>query len=89
MKTLCQNLETIKFILNIVNKELIINPDWDEDSIMRIFELISNHLKWGVPNLPKINRRIDGMKHKCSLKKVKEKGINNFIKEKNIFYIIF
>ena len=71
--------------LNIVNKELIINPDWDEDSIMRIFELISNHLKWRVPNLPKINRRIDGMKHKCSLKKVKEKGINNFIKEKNIF----
>jgi len=71
--------------LNIVNKELIINPDWDEDSIMRIFELISNHLKWRVPNLPKINHRIDGMKHKCSLKKVKEKGINNFIKEKNIF----
>ena len=71
--------------LNIVNKELIINPDWDEDSIMRIFELIANHLKWRVPNLPKINRRIDGMKHKCSLKRVKEKGINNFIKEKNIF----
>ena len=71
--------------LNIINKELIINPDWDQDAIMTIFELISNHLNWNIPTLPQITKRIDGVKYKCSLKEVKEKGINNFIKEKHIF----
>ena len=27
--------------LNITNKELIINPDWDEDSMMCLFELMA------------------------------------------------
>tara|TARA_Y100001936_G_C15935771_1_gene591923 strand:+ start:31 stop:966 length:936 start_codon:yes stop_codon:yes gene_type:complete len=71
--------------LNIVNKELIINPDWDQDSIMILFELISNHLNWNVPKLPKIIKRIDGEKNKCALKEVKAKGIDHFIKNKNIF----
>ena len=47
--------------LNIVNKELIVNPDWDEDSIMSIFQLISNHLCWDTPQLPHIIKRIDGI----------------------------
>jgi len=31
--------------LNIINKELIINPDWDEDSIMCLFQLPQISLK--------------------------------------------
>ncbi len=58
--------------LNIINKELIINPDWDEDSIMCLFQLISNHLNWNTPDIPKIIKRIDGLKSKCLLSKVKQ-----------------
>ena len=71
--------------LNIANKELIINPDWDEDSIMNIFELISNHLSWDKPILPSIIKRIDGVKNKCLLSQVKEIGLDTMISKKHIF----
>jgi len=71
--------------LNITNKELTINPDWDEDAIQNIFELITNHLSWSTPKLPRIYRRIDGSKNKCLLSEVKNRGLNQFIKEKHIF----
>ena len=71
--------------LNIKNKELIINPDWDEDAIQNIFKLISNHLSWTPPNLPKIIKRIDGDKYKCGLSKVKKNGLDKFIREHSIF----
>ena len=71
--------------LSIINKELIINPDWDEDSIMNIFELVSNHLSWNKPTLPSIIKRIDGVKNKCPLSKVKEIGLDKMITKKHIF----
>jgi len=71
--------------LNIINKELIINPDWDEDSIMCLFQLISNHLNWNTPDIPKIIKRIDGLKSKCLLSKVKQIGLDQMINNKHVF----
>jgi len=71
--------------LNIINKELIFNPDWDEDSIMELFQLVSNHISWEAPTLPHIIKRIDGIKQKCLLSEVKKTGLNQFIQNKNVF----
>jgi hypothetical protein len=71
--------------LNISNKEVIINPDWDEDSIQKIFQLITNHLSWVTPELPQIIQRIDGTKKKCLLSEVKKTGLDKFIEQNNIF----
>ena len=71
--------------LNINNKEVIINPDWDEDSIQKIFQLITNHLLWVTPKLPQIIQRIDGIKKKCLLSEVKKTGLDKFIEQNNIF----
>ena len=71
--------------LNIKNREFGVNPDWDEDLILNFFQLISKHLLWSNPTLPKIIKRIDGIKEKCLLSDVKKIGLNNFINQKNIF----
>jgi len=71
--------------LNIKSRESKFNPDWDEDSIMNIFELVSNHLSWNKPTLPAIIKRIDGVKNKCSLSQVKEIGLDKMISKKHIF----
>jgi hypothetical protein len=47
--------------------------------------LIGKHLLWSNPTLPKIIKRIDGIKEKCLLSDVKKIGLNNFINQKNIF----
>ena len=75
---------TSKF-LNIRNKELLINPDWDEDVILRVFKIFSTHLSWNGPPLPHIIKRIDGVKSKCALSEVKSIGLNKFINMHNIF----
>ena len=75
---------TSKF-LGIRNKELLINPDWDEDIIQKIFKIISTHLSWTSPPLPHIIKRIDGIKSKCNLSDVKNIGLNKFINQNNIF----
>ena len=75
---------TSKF-LNIRSKELLINPDWDEDTIQKIFQIISTHLLWTPPKLPSILKRIDGLKSKCALSDVKSVGLDQFINKHNIF----
>ncbi len=71
--------------LNIKNREFLVNPDWDEDLILNFFQLIGKHLLWSNPKLPKIIKRIDGIKKKCLLSDVKKIGLNNFINKKYIF----
>ena len=71
--------------LNIKNREFLINPDWDEDLILNFFQLIGKHLLWSNPKLPKIIKRVDGIKKKCLLSDVKKIGLNNFIDKKYIF----
>ena len=71
--------------LNIKNREFIINPDWDEDLIQLFFQMISQHLDWSAPSLPKILKRIDGVKDKCNLSLVKKIGLNEMINKHNIF----
>ena len=71
--------------LNIKNREFIVNLDWDEDLILNFFQLISNHLYWSSPKLPKLSKRIDGIKTKCALSDVKKIGLNAMINKHNIF----
>ena len=71
--------------LNIKNREFLINPDWDEDLIQLFFQMISQHLDWSGPSLPKIIKRIDGVKDKCNLSLVKKIGLNEMINKHNIF----
>jgi len=42
-------------------------------------------LLWSNPKLPKIIKRVDGIKKKCLLSDVKKIGLNNFIDQKHIF----
>jgi len=61
------------------------NPDWDEDVILALFQLIGNHLKWTPPTLPKISKRIDGIRNKVPLVEVKSVGLNEFIRTRKVF----
>jgi len=71
--------------LNIKSRQFQFNPDWDEDIILNLFRLFGNKLKWTPPTLPQISHRIDGIRQKIALSKVKEKGIANFLRDNNIF----
>jgi len=72
-------------ILNIRSREIVFNPDWDEDIILKLSELISNTLLWTPPSLPMIIKRIDGEKYKISVSDVKKIGLDDIIKKKKIF----
>ena len=79
----------LKLLKKNLNWKLIFNPDWDEDSIMELFQLVSNHISWEAPTLPHIIKRIDGIKQKCLLSEVKKTGLNQFIQNKNVNFIPF
>ena len=70
---------------NILSKQLDLNPDWDEDIILNLFDYFAQQFEWTPPILPKITNRIDGIKDKIELSKIKAKGINQFIKKHKIF----
>ena len=70
---------------NVLSKQLSINPDWDEDIILNLFKYFAEHLEWSPPELPNISERIDGTKDTIELNKIKEHGINQFIKDKKVF----
>jgi len=71
--------------LGIKSREYKLNPDWDEDVILNLFDIIGKNLLWTPPQLPVSLKKINGMKHLISIEKVKKIGINNFIKDKKIF----
>ena len=71
--------------INLQSRELIINPDWDEDIISNLFSLFSQSLQWTSPKLPCISNRVDGQKKKVSLKEVKKIGLENFIDKNKVF----
>ena len=60
---------------NILSKQLDINPDWDEDIILNLFDYFAQQFEWTPPILPKITNRIDGTKDKTELTKIKDKGM--------------
>ncbi len=71
--------------ISLQSRELIINPDWDEDIISNLFFLFSQSLQWTSPKLPCISNRVDGQKKKVSLKEVKKIGLENFIDKNKVF----
>ena len=70
---------------NVKSKQLWINPDWDEDLILNLSHYFAETLEWTPFELPKIYKRIDGNKKKINLNKVKEMGLNKFVKKNKIF----
>ncbi len=70
---------------NITSKQLWFNPDWDEDIILNLCDYFAQTLDWEPPKLPSIDNRIDGIKNKIALSKVKSQGISHFINSNNVF----
>ena len=70
---------------NIISKQLWLNPDWEENIILNLFDYFGKVFEWTPPRLPIIDHRIDGVKDKIELIKIKEKGINHFIKKNKVF----
>ena len=71
--------------LGIQSRECILNPDWDEDIMLNLFELFGQSLSWNPPKLPQIISKIKGKKYSIALSDVKKIGLNKLIKEKKIF----
>ena len=71
--------------LNIQSRECKINPDWDSDIILKLFNLFSENLGWTSPNIPLITKKIMGTQFKSDLQKLKKIGVNNFIEKKKVF----
>ena len=71
--------------LNIRSRESEINPDWDADIILKLFNVFAKCIGWTPPRLPIITQRIDGIKKKIPLSDVLDMGINNFIQKYKVF----
>ena len=71
--------------LNFRSRELKLNPDWDEDVIINLFNLFATHLNWTPPKLPSIYERVDGKKRKINIRDVKKVGLSTFLKNNKVF----
>tara|TARA_B100001123_G_C15198107_1_gene982172 strand:- start:447 stop:1373 length:927 start_codon:yes stop_codon:yes gene_type:complete len=71
--------------LGFRSRELKVNPDWDEDIIYNLFDLFATNLDWTPPKLPDIKYRVDGLKSKIELRKIKEIGLNTFLRKNKVF----
>ena len=75
--------------LNIRSRKSDINPDWDYDIILKLFNIFAKSVGWTPPRLPIITQRIDGDKNKIDLQKVIDMGLNNFIQKYKVFSYAF
>ena len=73
--------------MNIQSKQLQINPDWDEDIVLNLFDLFGNQMGWTPPQLPKITKCIKGVRKKISLHDVKKLGLSQFLIDNSVFSI--
>ena len=71
--------------LGIKSREYKLNPDWDEDVILNLFDIIGQNLLWTPPKLPLSLKKIQGSKHLISIDEIKKIGLEQFIKNKKIF----
>jgi len=71
--------------LNIQSKQFQFNPDWDEDVILNLFDLLGNELGWTPPKLPNISKCFQGVREKKSINEVREYGLSKFLLDKSIF----
>ena len=71
--------------LNIKSKQFQFNPDWDEDIILNLFDLLGNELEWTPPKLPEIDKCFIGLRNKKSLHEVKKYGLSKFLLDNAIF----
>ncbi len=75
--------------LKLRSRQIIVNPDWDEDVILNYFKLFAEHLGWSPPSIPTINKRVDGKSYKINIEEVEKIGLNRFIKKYKVFSYSF
>lgn len=71
--------------LNIRSRECKFNPDWDNDIILKLFNLFAENLSWTPPKLPQITKRIEGKKNTIDITEVNKIGLNSFCKKYKVF----
>jgi len=71
--------------LKIQSRECILNPDWDEDVILNLFDLFAQYLFWDPPLIPSITSVIKGEKYSIPLDSINKTGLNQFIKDNKVF----
>ena len=71
--------------LNINSKQYQFNPDWDEDIILKLFNLFATTIGWTPPSLPSITKSIKGIRQKAPLALIKQIGLSHFLKEIRVF----
>ena len=71
--------------LNIKSREIHINPAWDTDVMLKLFNLFAVHIGWTPPELPKIIKRINGKKNRIEINKISKIGLNNFLSKEKVF----
>ena len=75
--------------LKILSRESDINPDWDTDVILKLFNMFADIFGWTIPELPIINNKINGVKTKINSNIIRKEGLNNFIIKNKIFSYAF
>ena len=71
--------------LNICSKQFQFNPDWDEDVILTLINLLGDTLGWTPPPIPSSLKSINGNRKKVPLALTKEIGISQFLKDNRVF----
>jgi len=71
--------------LKIKSRESKVNPDWDLDIVLNLFDLFGKYLSWNPPKIPNISSKINGKKIEISIKEVEKIGLKNFIKKNKVF----
>ncbi len=70
--------------LKIRSRELKFNPDWDEDIILKLFDLFASYLKWTPPELPKIIKKVNGKKTSVKLSSINTNFLD-FLNDNKVF----
>lgn len=71
--------------LGIKSRQLQFNPDWDEDVVLKLFNLFAKSINWTPPKLPVIKKRIEGVRRKIHLNQIKKTGLKKYLNENKVF----
>ncbi len=65
--------------------QLGLNPDWDDDLILGLYDLAGTYLKWSPPQAPGMDHRLEGRRETAALRTVAPKGLPAWVKAEGVF----
>lgn len=65
--------------------QLRLNPDWDDDLILGLYDLAGTYLKWSPPPAPSMDHRLEGRRESAALRTVAPEGLPAWVKAKGVF----